>query len=327
MSYFNNCCKGHPEFCVYKDNRIIQIRQCGLQLPLRTDPAMTSKLLLVVLFSVAVSAAPPVSFNTIPVRQGIYSPAVTYTSSPAVTYASSSPARYAYASPVVEAYHPVATPAVYAAKPQAYASPVVEAYRPVASPAVFAAKSQGAVDPNYDPNPAYSYAYSVNDPETGDAKSHEETRNGDSVQGSYSVVESDGTRRTVEYSADAVSGFNAVVHREVGAAPPPPVAVKSYSPAPVVAARVAAPAVAYQSSPAVAFQSAPAVARVGYKPAPAVAYNSIPAVAYHSVPEVAFQSAPAVRYAVPAAQPVAYSSVQPGNVHTSFSAPFANYAY
>lgn len=34
------------------------------------------------------------------------------------------------------------------------------------------------------------------------------------MQGSYSLVEPDGTRRTVEYTADPVNGFNAVVHKE-----------------------------------------------------------------------------------------------------------------
>lgn len=34
------------------------------------------------------------------------------------------------------------------------------------------------------------------------------------VQGSYSLVEPDGTRRVVEYTADPHNGFNAVVHKE-----------------------------------------------------------------------------------------------------------------
>lgn len=41
---------------------------------------------------------------------------------------------------------------------------------------------------------------------TGDAKSQQETRSGDVVQGSYSLVEPDGNRRTVEYTADPVQG-------------------------------------------------------------------------------------------------------------------------
>lgn len=34
------------------------------------------------------------------------------------------------------------------------------------------------------------------------------------VQGQYSVVDADGTRRIVDYTADALHGFNAVVRRE-----------------------------------------------------------------------------------------------------------------
>ncbi|XP_076652121.1 cuticular protein 4 [Halictus rubicundus] len=73
-----------------------------------------------------------------------------------------------------------------------------------------------AVDPglNYDPHPQYTYAYDVQDSLTGDSKSQHESRDGDVVSGSYSFIEADGTRRIVEYTADPVNGFNAVVHRE-----------------------------------------------------------------------------------------------------------------
>ena len=70
-----------------------------------------------------------------------------------------------------------------------------------------------AVD-DYDPNPQYSYSYSVADAITGDNKAQSETRNGDVVTGSYTLIESDGTRRTVEYTADPVNGFQATVHKE-----------------------------------------------------------------------------------------------------------------
>lgn len=42
---------------------------------------------------------------------------------------------------------------------------------------------------------------------TGDSKSQQESRSGDVVQGSYSLVEPDGTRRIVEYTADPVQGI------------------------------------------------------------------------------------------------------------------------
>jgi hypothetical protein len=53
----------------------------------------------------------------------------------------------------------------------------------------------------------------VQDPQTGDAKSQWETRDGDVVRGQYSLVEPDGTLRTVEYRADSKNGFQAVVKK------------------------------------------------------------------------------------------------------------------
>ena len=88
---------------------------------------------------------------------------------------------------------------------------------------------------DYDPHPQYTYAYDVQDSITGDSKSQHETRNGDIVSGSYSLIEADGTRRVVEYTADPVNGFNAVVHRE-------PAIVKSIPVVPAVpAAKIAHP--------------------------------------------------------------------------------------
>ncbi|XP_044258222.1 larval cuticle protein A2B-like [Tribolium madens] len=69
------------------------------------------------------------------------------------------------------------------------------------------------VDSEYDPNPQYSYAYDVQDPITGDSKSQVESRSGDVVHGQYSLNDPDGTRRTVDYTADPINGFNAVVKK------------------------------------------------------------------------------------------------------------------
>ncbi|XP_068086140.1 cuticle protein 21-like [Anabrus simplex] len=155
-------------------------------------------------------------------------------------------------------------PAVYApGAPLAahgYAAPAL-AHGPVAyaaGPAV--AKVAAAVDTDYDPNPQYSYAYDIQDALTGDSKGQQESRSGDVVQGSYSLVEPDGTRRTVEYTADPVNGFNAVVHRE------PAVAAVAKVAAPV--AKVAAPALAYGHG-----LGAPALAYGHGLAAPALAYG------------------------------------------------------
>lgn len=88
----------------------------------------------------------------------------------------------------------------------------------------------------------YEFSYSVHDAHTGDIKSQHETRHGDEVHGQYSLLDSDGHHRIVDYHADHHSGFNAVVRREpsgVKIAQPvhkviaQPVHVSSYSHAPV----------------------------------------------------------------------------------------------
>lgn len=62
-------------------------------------------------------------------------------------------------------------------------------------------------------DPSYTFAYQVRDAITGDSKTQEETRNGDFVKGRYSLIEPDGTRRTVDYTADPANGFNAYVQK------------------------------------------------------------------------------------------------------------------
>ncbi|XP_017846153.1 larval cuticle protein A2B [Drosophila busckii] len=65
-----------------------------------------------------------------------------------------------------------------------------------------------------DPHPQYSYSYDVQDTLSGDSKGHVEERDGDVVRGEYSLIDADGFRRTVTYTADSINGFNAVVRRE-----------------------------------------------------------------------------------------------------------------
>ncbi|KAJ8955650.1 hypothetical protein NQ314_006868 [Rhamnusium bicolor] len=57
----------------------------------------------------------------------------------------------------------------------------------------------------------YSFSYGVKDLHTGDIKHQWEKKDGDLVTGQYSLVEPDGTVRTVDYTADKKSGFNAIV--------------------------------------------------------------------------------------------------------------------
>ncbi|XP_037957554.1 cuticle protein 7 [Teleopsis dalmanni] len=60
----------------------------------------------------------------------------------------------------------------------------------------------------------YGFSYSVHDDHTGDVKSLQESRKDDIVKGQYSLIDSDGYLRTVDYTSDKHSGFNAVVRRE-----------------------------------------------------------------------------------------------------------------
>ncbi|XP_050514577.1 cuticle protein 7-like [Diabrotica virgifera virgifera] len=66
---------------------------------------------------------------------------------------------------------------------------------------------------DYYAHPKYAFKYGVHDPSTGDVKSQKEVRDGDVVKGQYSLVEPDGSIRTVDYVADPVNGFNAVVSK------------------------------------------------------------------------------------------------------------------
>ncbi|XP_050307138.1 cuticle protein 7-like [Anthonomus grandis grandis] len=71
--------------------------------------------------------------------------------------------------------------------------------------------SEESVD-YYSP-PKYAFKYGVSDPHTGDHKTQTEIRDGEVVKGQYSLVEPDGSIRTVNYVADPVNGFNAVVSK------------------------------------------------------------------------------------------------------------------
>ncbi|EDX01068.1 larval cuticle protein A2B [Drosophila yakuba] len=102
-----------------------------------------------------------------------------------------------------------------------HAAPVVGTYAapvPVAATgAVLKTVAQPVLakaDEEYDPHPQYKYAYDVQDALSGDSKSQVEERDGDVVRGEYSLVDADGFKRTVQYTADPINGFNAVVNRE-----------------------------------------------------------------------------------------------------------------
>nr|AAX12434.1 Dbuz\Ccp4-PA [Drosophila buzzatii] len=150
--------------------------------------------------------------------------------------------------PAAQVYHAAPAVATYAAP-----AAVVKTIAPVAQHVITKAAEE------YDPHPQYKYAYDVQDALSGDSKSQVEERDGDVVRGEYSLVDADGYKRTVQYTADPINGFNAVVNRE-----------------PLVKA-VAAP-VAHYAAPAVVKTVAPAYHTYA-APAPVAHYG--PVVAYH----------------------------------------------
>lgn len=77
------------------------------------------------------------------------------------------------------------------------------------------------------PNPSYQFGFDVKDDEFTNYQNRKESRDGNVIKGSYSVVDSDGFIRTVSYTADPKEGFKAEVVRE-----PTDIVIKVPTPAP-----------------------------------------------------------------------------------------------
>ncbi|OWR49961.1 putative cuticle protein [Danaus plexippus plexippus] len=145
-------------------------------------------------------AAAPVAIHSAPIA--VHSAPVAYHAAP-VHYSSAG----AVSSQSIQRHDQQLAPvAHYSAAPVAHyaAAPVAHYSAPIAQ-AAYAAHEE------IDSHPQYDFSYSVHDGHTGDNKSQHESRDGDAVHGEYSLVEADGSVRTVQYSADDHSGFNAVV--------------------------------------------------------------------------------------------------------------------
>ncbi|XP_063379444.1 high mobility group nucleosome-binding domain-containing protein 5-like [Cydia fagiglandana] len=83
------------------------------------------------------------------------------------------------------------------------------------------------VAPSNDDATSYEYSYVVYDENTGDQKAQKESSDGSVVRGQYSLIQPDGYVREVQYTADDIKGFNAVVKNflpegEAKAIPPCP---------------------------------------------------------------------------------------------------------
>ncbi|XP_026328489.1 paternally-expressed gene 3 protein-like [Hyposmocoma kahamanoa] len=157
--------------------------------------------------------APAVAQYTAPALPQYTSPLVTKYAAPAAFTQYSAVAQHA--APVVAQYAKSGVSSV-----QYSSAPMVQQ---VSAPTLVAAPARVTVAPvkvknvhtefieNYDANPKYAYEYAVNDPHTGDIKHQKEERNGEVVKGQYSLVEPDGSVRTVHYVADWETGFHADV--------------------------------------------------------------------------------------------------------------------
>ncbi|XP_028136474.2 cuticle protein 21-like [Diabrotica virgifera virgifera] len=251
-------------------------------------------------------------------QAGVLSPHHSYSDAPSVSYSSVSTPEVSYGGPsyakAAAPVHYAAAPAIQAAAPVSYSAPVAYAAPAikVAAPVYKVAKQ--VITQDYSTPAHYDFSYGVEDPHTGDVKSQHETREGDVVKGSYSLIEADGTKRIVEYTVDGHSGFNAVVHREPAAHP-----VKAIAP---VAAKFVAP-VGY-AQPVVKAVAPVAYAQPVLKAVTPVAYaqpvlNAVAPVAYAQPIVKASYASPLVAK-VPALNKVTYSSA-PEVSYSSFSGP------
>lgn len=173
----------------------------------------------------------------------------------------------------------------------------------------------------------YDFSYSVNDPHTGDVKEQHESRQGDNVQGQYSLVEPDGQRRTVQYTADAYNGFNAVVHRDGASHHAAPVAVAHASPVAIAHSAPVAITQKYATPVAYAQHAAP-LAYTQHATPIAYTQHAAPLTTYtqHAAPLTTYtqHAAPITTYAHHAAPLTTYTQhAAPLTTYTQHAAPLA----
>ncbi|KAF9405912.1 hypothetical protein HW555_013538 [Spodoptera exigua] len=112
--------------------------------------------------------------------------------------------------PSIPGYVPCGTPCAYPAQTVA----TVGSVNPQPNILTYGAPAPSVpvvVAPTKEETAGYEYGYVVYDDNTGDHKAQRELSDGSVVRGEYSFIQPDGYVREVQYQADDISGFNAVV--------------------------------------------------------------------------------------------------------------------
>ncbi|XP_075170539.1 cuticle protein-like [Haematobia irritans] len=175
----------------------------------------------------------------------------------------------------------------------------------------------------YDPHPQYSYGYDVKDAISGDSKTAVETRDGQFVQGQYSLNDADGYRRIVDYTSDPINGFNAVVRRE-------PLVAAVAAPAPIVKTAVAAPFTYAAAAPVL---KAGIAAPFTYAAPAPIVKTAVAAPFTYTAPAPVLKAGVAAPFTYAASAPIVKAGVAtpfvagPAVVKTTFASPLISYAY
>ncbi|XP_068630691.1 uncharacterized protein [Battus philenor] len=178
----------------------------------------TSKITQYTPTTVTQHSAPAIAQYSVPAQYTAsevqHSAPIAQYSAPAVAVHQSAPAVVQYSSPAIAVQQQSLAAPAFSVQ---YSAPTVT-QKSAAAIAIQGQKSLGLKNvhteflENYDAHPRYAFEYGVNDPHTGDIKQQKEERDGDVVRGQYSLVEPDGSVRTVDYVADWETGFHANVH-------------------------------------------------------------------------------------------------------------------
>ena len=239
-------------------------------------------------------------------------------------------------------YHQYAAPAVIKTVQPA----LIKSYQPAVVKQVVPIVKK-IVEHHHEEPANYDFEYAVHDEHTGDIKEQHESAKDGAISGFYSLIDADGYKRVVHYTADDHHGFQAKVEREpvqgykVAQQPQiikkiiaqPAIAVQKYvAPAPQYQYQQAAPQYHYQQAAPQYQHSEPK-----YYSAPAPIKVVAPVVVQKVIaqPAIAIQKyvAPVQKYVAPVqyhqapAQVAKIAHHEDAYTHVSFNGPASNYHY